>query len=549
MTKNNELMMKAIELSKKNQALKDIDGNPINENGQVEEQAEVVEEKETEKPVTVTETKVEEEPTVKEETTEVKGEEKAQEEVKPKGSSLDFIIEEDKYVTTEDDEIIDDGGDEDNAVEDLIQEYDKRFSLEDIEDNSDVDIEVEESDSEDDDDDELLDKLNKSSDLSKYNIKLGGVGQRKSAQRFSNFTPSDNVKVVDEDIYQRALIEQYITGTKGGGHTFPRNIGRVVLPYSGFSIDISSFTIGETTALNEGSASLPFLDRIEAEMKAVYDHMISNSLKRNFETFEEWLDNIAYPDIWSIYFNLFNVNNPGINKHSSRCDNPECGNVWEVEKDNYDITYIVRQSRPDINQEEIEKITNGATRESIKAFKVATALVKKDKPLPESKIRVYYGMPSLGDVFRYLKFAKTTLNESDDVIMHSLYPIQWLYHLNASTDVIKKTFVTKYGMFVRRLECPIYEQDPDNPKKVKVKYVNAKRDLIPILLSSLSIKDYAELVDSKSVKKLMLKDGIMFRIRDYKCPRCGTDQRDMVVDPRDVVFMGAGKMDQKLIHM
>jgi hypothetical protein len=409
--------------------------------------------------------------------------------------------------------------------------------------NIDIDIDIENTSKTD----ENIENIKKSSP-----VKIGSTGSKKSIKKISSFNPGNNIKVVEDDDYQRAVVEQYITKTSSETFTGPKSVTRVILPYSGIYLDISSYTNNEMLGIHRSTTEISFVEKIEKELYSAWEHTVNNSFKKKME-FDEWLRNIKYPDLWCIYWAIYNVNHPGINTYTSKCD--YCSEIFEEKRDNYNISYVSENSENDINQDVINKIRNGADREVIKSYKIASTLIEKEGYLPDKKFKVFHGMPNMEDVLVFLKYLKVDLEESDELIQHVLYPISSL-NLNRfklSKSTVSKILYYKYIMYTKKVYAPVFETikptTGETKSKIKATYVNVLPIMIYPLINSLSKEDFKELVKSKALKKLMIKEGIHFRLKDSVCPVCKKKQIITVLDMRDILFIRAEALTDFLMNM
>jgi len=379
-------------------------------------------------------------------------------------------------------------------------------------------------------------------------VHIGQHGESKASKKFANFTPSSNIKVVDSDDYQRAIVDQYIVGSKGGPFVGPKGVTRTILPYSGIFYDITTFTNAEMLGIHRSSNDMDVVEKIEQELFSAYEHTKNSTFKKELE-FDEWLRNIKYPDFFCIYWGVHNVNYPGIYKYTSVCDH--CNHRFEESRDNMDITFVSESSKEDIDQKVIDQIKAGADRSNIKSFLVGQAMIEKPTYLPDSKIKVFQGMPNMEDVINFLKYIKSDLGESDDIVRRVLYPISWMaLDKRITKSTVSKVLAYKHALYTRKLIVPLYEEsETEHGKKIHVTYVNVKSIMIPPILMNLSKEDYKVLAEGTEHRKLMKKEGIHFRIKDSVCPKCNGAQKDTVLDMRDILFTRAASMMDSIIDM
>jgi len=383
-------------------------------------------------------------------------------------------------------------------------------------------------------------------------VKIGSVGDRKGVKRISTLNPGKNIKVVNSDDYQRAVVEQYISKTSGESFVGPKSVSRVILPYSGMFYDISSYTNIDMLGIHRSTTDISFIEKVEKELLSAWEHTVNNSLKRKLD-FVEWLKGIKYPDLWCIYWGIYNVNHPGINVYKSECDH--CSKVIDEKRDNYSISYVSPNSESDIDQTVINKIRNGTERDFVESYKVASTVIEKSEFLPDSKFKIFYGMPAMDEVLTFLKYLKVDLGEDDEIIKRVLYPLSWLeLERNTITKAtISKILTYKYMMYVNKLYVPVYEEskDPNDITKTRIKatYVDVKSIMIYPIINDLSKDDFKELAKSKGLRELMLKEGIHFRVKDSVCPECKGTQRVTALDMRDIIFTRAETLMNLIITM
>lgn len=454
-----------------------------------------------------------------------------------------FVTEEPIIKENFSDNIIEENESENTEIKSKTDSIEDDF-IEDATDNEniniDIDIDIENTSKTDE-------NIKKSSP-----VKIGSTGSKKSIKKISSFNPGNNIKVVEDDDYQRAVVEQYITKTSSETFTGPKSVTRVILPYSGIYLDISSYTNNEMLGIHRSTTEISFVEKIEKELYSAWEHTVNNSFKKKME-FDEWLRNIKYPDLWCIYWAIYNVNHPGINTYTSKCD--YCSEIFEEKRDNYNISYVSENSENDINQDVINKIRNGADKEVIKSYKIASTLIEKEGYLPDKKFKVFHGMPNMEDVLVFLKYLKVDLEESDELIQHVLYPISSL-NLNRfklSKSTISKILYYKYIMYTKKVYAPVFETikptTGETKSKIKATYVNVLPIMIYPLINSLSKEDFKELVKSKALKKLMIKEGIHFRLKDSVCPVCKKKQIITVLDMRDILFIRAEALTDFLTNI
>ena len=417
---------------------------------------------------------------------------------------------------------------------------------------------VEKDEEEDLNDIELIDQNSPESEeineLEEKSIQIGKLGTSKIASKITDFNPGSNIKVVNSDEYQSEIIKQYVIGRNNvnsivGG---PRSISKAALAYSGISLDIFSYSNAEMLSIHRGGSESNIIEKIESEMRSAYDHTVSTSLKIKLD-FNEWCKVIKYPDIWSIYWSIYNVNHPGINSYDTSCDNVKCDAKISVKRENYDLAWVDETSKDDITEKDISDIRNGNQRKFINSFNVAEKIIEMEEFLPESKFKVFYGMPSLYDLLIFLRFMSTELNESDSIINMVFKPLSWLqFEDSIDKSTLSKVLAYKYNLYTRKLLVPISENIPsDNPaqRKIKLTYVDANPLYIPLLINGLSKADFKAYISLSSVKQLIRKEGIVFQVRNFKCPQCGTKQKNIMLDMRDVIFTRAAVLTDSLINM
>ena len=384
-------------------------------------------------------------------------------------------------------------------------------------------------------------------------VKLGNNGERKSSKAFAAFKTSDNPKIISDDAAQNAVYEQYINKvTNEGSFVGPRGISRVVLPYSGIYIDISSYTNSDMLGIHRGgSGDIGFVEKLKMELYSAYTHTTNNSFKKKLE-FPEWLKSISLLDLGCIYWGIFNINHPGINTYTATCDTANCGEMITEKRDNSEITFVSETSQEDIDLESIQQIRNGVDREFIKPYKVHSALIERKEYLTDSKFKIFHGVPNLQETLAFLDFLKSELNESDEVIQQVISPLSWTA-FDPNMDKVQYAVILNYklNLFTRKILAPIVDDTgkqttADGKPKFRVLYVDVDSRLIHTMINNLSRIDFKEVYSGKEVQKLLIKEGIYFRVKDSVCPKCKKKQRDTSLDMRDILFSRA---DEAMDHL
>jgi len=461
-----------------------------------------------------------------------------EEPVGPKGKAPDTIeVAEDTTVVVdkpEDDVPLD--GDEEGVEKHTVVDLDEV--------PEDVDISVE---SVDDD---------KKEDVTKTAIplKLGRYAGSKKLKNIANITYGVTSKVETSPDYQSMVLDQFVQ-SRNADISGPKSMTRVVLPYSGFYFDLLSLSNGEQQNIYRTTAELSYLDKIIYELQVFYEHMKTNSIKAGI-SFDDWLMAIRLPDLWAIYWGVYNNHSPGENEYRSKCD--KCNIDLVDKRDNYTgITFVSEESKEDISQNDIDMILsilpNGAgavKMEDIPSYKKGSQIVEKEGVLPDSRIKVYYGMPSLYETIEFLRvLASKGEKDIDELVKRVIYPMRHLrlarYYMS-NQDYVYALYC-KCMLYVRKILAPVTEKvaprPGEDPSAVKLKatYVDVDRPMIPLVLDNLSKKDAVELCKGTEMRKLLNKSGFRFVVRDSVCPSCGTKQRNLELDMRDMVFTRAAQ--------
>lgn len=406
-------------------------------------------------------------------------------------------------------------------------------------------------------------------------VELGQLyGTSKITKKIASFVPTKDMVVVDDNDNQAMLYAHYINRnilpSESIGLTNTRGVSRIILAYSGFYIDIESYTNAELLKIHrESSSTTNVIEKIEIELRSIYQHMKSNSLNKKYTSYEEFISDIKLPDMWSLYWGMYNVNNPGINEYRTSCEDPDCGHNITIKKNNFDITHIATESLGDIGQDTINDIKNGMDRSLIKAHQIANTIIhikyKNEDgeeldylPNSISKPRIYMGMPNIYEALIYCRYMSQVLEEPDDVILNVISPTDLVKVNMSMTDNYNDRYIKninrhKVNMNVRKMHVilPKEIKTPDGKPVVKVVYIDAQYDFIPDLLLDLHKKDY-KAIFTKEVRSLIRKDGIIFKVDDYKCDntKCNMEQKVAVIlDIRDLLFTKAAREMEYLADM
>ena len=409
-----------------------------------------------------------------------------------------------------------------------------------------IDVTVtEELDNSTDEEKEEIRRIKKTRHVS---VKVGGADERQSHKRFKSYKPSSNLKIVDDPEMQEKFIAQNITGTDPvAKFTSGKTVARVTLPYSGIYIDMSSMTNSEMLSIYTSTNDVDFLDKIETELTSAYEHTTNTSLKKALK-YEEWLDSIAYPDIWGVYYATYNANHPGKNTYDTYCD--VCNAPIVEKRYNDDICMVSHSSTGEISQDIINRILRGASRDTIESNVYASTIFEKEEVLPVRSTKVSYGMPTMKEVISYLHYLRDEKNYNDTIIRYVLYPVATMYHEGVPEGIRTQVFNLKYTMFVRKLVGIVFNEvdKGDGSKAITATGVNINPAIIPFAIDEMDPEDHIALVSDPIVKELMLKDSIIFRMRGYSCknPNCKAEQKDLAIDPRNSLFMAAESLGKQV---
>ncbi len=377
-------------------------------------------------------------------------------------------------------------------------------------------------------------------------LNLSQIASRKSADALKDFTPPDDIKVVDDERSKGNIIEQYLT--VGNDLTRSNTLAREVLPYSGIHIDITSYTYSETSAIHGASAKLSFVDQLTLELETAYNHTVSTSLKRKL-TFDEFLESISYLDAGSVYHGIYDANHPGVNKYDTHCHVEGCNGIVKGRIDNSDLVFIGDNSSEDITDEDIEAIRNGVDRTLTKGYQISTELFEREGYLTESKFKIFYGIPNMKEVLIFLRFIQGRLNESDEVARRVFQPLSKLAS-GVSPNVRTTVLMYKYNMYTRRVIAPDYRIIKGKEKgstEIRPSYVNNDTREVYELIHRLSMNDFREFATGNVIRKLLIKDGIIHKVVGQVCPKCKKEQHDLVLDIREIIFMRAEEMADLLL--
>jgi len=378
-------------------------------------------------------------------------------------------------------------------------------------------------------------------------IRIGRYAGSKKIKNLQKISYDESVKVETSPDYQNLVLQQFVAG-KSSGVNGNRGLTRVILPYSGFYTELISMSNGDQQSIYRATAEQPLIDKMLYELGMFYRHIKTNSLKPDC-TFDEWLSYIKLPDLKAIYWGAYNNFAPGMNTYKSPCD--KCGAILNDERNNYEgITFLSDDAKEDITEKDLAMIDNGSKRDDIGSYKKGCTIIEKKDVLPDSRIKVFYGMPTVLETFEFLRLvAMKEDKDFDELAQRLIEPLsnlrQWVTKISHADYVY--TQVLKVMLYTRKVLAPVTEkikpgpgEDP-NKVKLKVTYVDTEPQYIFAVLDNLSKKDTIELCRGKELWNLISKNGYRFTVRDSICPSCGAKQRPLELDPRKLVFTQAAQ--------
>jgi hypothetical protein len=406
-------------------------------------------------------------------------------------------------------------------------------------------------------------------------IMIGSARNEKSKMKWNLEGAKEingETKTIQEKVFQQYWMKDGIfnIGSANAPHTV-----KTVAPHTGYLFDMSSFTNDEINRITSALIESNFLEKIEIELASAFGHITKGNLPQieNNENepsvmqFEEWSKQVCYLDNGPIYWSMFSVNNPGtdidsktgksINMYQVSCG--DCSHDFEVGKSNRDIVFVATSSLNDINQADITSIRDGKDPMFLDSRKAYDRIYERKDPLKHSKFKVSFKIPSLYNVLFYLKLLRSQGVVPDKILSYIYYPYsETVRDRDILTDDELTMIIThKIKMYTHSVSVPFIERELKNNKTNKIEerlpayatYTGSDNlNHIFGFMSILDLDDSMSLINKEMIN-LISKEGLTFKLADFNCPHCGKPQRMVPLDMRDIFFMGADGMVQKVREM
>jgi hypothetical protein len=439
------------------------------------------------------------------------------------------VVTEDNYLEEEidNDDIISSENDSDNTPilteEDINEDGNIEKSIDDI-----VLINNDENESPD-----LYDYINLPDELSERNIKTISRNQTngfKARLQKKSIEPSvvSSIKLFPFNENDETIRKDYFA-SRNNMIAAPQ-VSRIALLMSGYYIEMSSYGNWDSSSLQRAmrNQTYSFVDKEIAILNSIYDHIKYFSYSQSRPEFEEWLKTVKYPDYDSIFYALYDANNPGMNYYVIDC--PYCGaKDISVGKENKDLVVAVDKNYTDDNlielvtTKEMNKVDNYSY---LPKWANTTVIRKMTK---DTKILFEYAVPSLYDYV-------TTLNMANRIAVREKKPLDLSLILEPDSEEYARILLYLYVHRVG-LPSPIYG-DPSKPKEpTSYKYIglDSRSDIIEII-NSLNNEEFVSLFQGQPIQDLMLKRSIYYYIKDSKCDKCNNVIKYINLNPRKVFF-------------
>lgn len=278
-----------------------------------------------------------------------------------------------------------------------------------------------------------------------------------------------------------------------------------------------------------------FVDRERLLYESIYSHVNYVSYAKEKPDFETWAKNIAYPDISSLYFGVYDANSIGDNHYLFDC--PYCGREVSVSRANKDLMVAVPK---ELTKDKLEKFINNKEIMSLDSTDIAkwakTTVVRKI--LPETSIIVDYAVPTLYD---YLVTISTldVINKRD---MNGKLNLGIIDEFNDSEDDVEDFNRIMTYLYIKDIGVPARVGDSNKFRYIKL---SEKADIIEHINGLSADGDYAELLRGDEVRNLIIKNATRYYLENCKCNECKRNIKYVSINPKQIFFFKIGEGREK----
>ena len=288
----------------------------------------------------------------------------------------------------------------------------------------------------------------------------------------------------------------------------------ISFPASGFKADLSGLTYGEIGDISLSMDSIT-ADKYRKRLTTIYNKLRNLSCGP-FESFDDFLKNIAYTDIPLAIYGLFVSSFPEVQTIALRCGRSSCQKSFEW---NYETRNVLRLEKSDeIFLNKMSELATADPSEYDEIYKRAAVRNSKYIRLPNSGYIVEMGIAS----------AYEFLNNFIPVLDEKAFK-------EAFGDDPNHIYTNNILLLTSVLSVLVPHPDgdvDDNGKPIYIKCETYKEILDAIYsISPSEIKILANIVS-----KFQRQYQAYFSFVDVRCPHCGNVTPDLEVTMDDLVF-------------
>ena len=278
-----------------------------------------------------------------------------------------------------------------------------------------------------------------------------------------------------------------------------------------------------------------FVDRERMLYESIYSHVNYVSYSKEKPDFETWAKNIAYPDIASLYFGVYDANSIGDNHYLFDC--PYCGAEVSISRANKDLMVAVPK---ELTKDRLEKFITNKDIMGLDSTEIAkwakTTVVRKI--LPETNIIVDYAVPTLYD---YLVTISTldVINKRD---MNGKLNIGIIDEFSDTDDDIEDFNRIMTYLYIKDIGVPARVGDTNKFRYIKL---TEKADIIEHINGLSADGDYAELLRGEEVRNLIVKSATKYYLENCKCNSCKRTIKYVSINPKQIFFFKIGEGREK----
>lgn len=279
-----------------------------------------------------------------------------------------------------------------------------------------------------------------------------------------------------------------------------------ILPTTGISIAMSSFSAIELDELNPNNGTRNGIAKAKAMFNTIYKHLAPQC---TMETMENWMKHISYLDLDSLYFAVYVACFGNSNIVPNVCTNNKCRHMFST---NPKIMDMVKFNDENKDKKRFEEIFN------------------KDYSAP-------------------VEIEETVIPVNEKIAFGITPPS--LYNSSFESAFLNQQFVEKYAGIIAIASCvnTVYSIDTENKTLTPIKFKSDANDIIKTykykILNLYKLLNQLDAVEFKNLEKeltdinskIQNRISISYQVPETVCPKCGHKIEAQPMSAADLVFM------------